>query len=310
MKKARIYLAILIATAIVIFSCSGPAEALIDESISQEFTLNDTIVKHEIIVEVIETTEEAVQEIAMEEDPVKVAASSEELIEKNVLLEPVIEELTEESNVEGIEVEEVIEEEDVTEVNNDNTIQFNESADKFENYTIELTVNKEIKENNICMLKIWIGSSEIEHVFSDDVVAAQTDIPSDIGEYAVVTPFAPDFEVDPVVSKCTRIHSSGSEFLFSLKPKTTGKLTISATVELYTEGSCTGPSVPKTSRKLSVIVKVNGKDDLICKLKELGNIVWDNFIVFFGAFISIIFGLILYKFRKQIKKTTGFDETE
>ena len=180
--------------------------------------------------------------------------------------------------------------------------------DELENYSIVLSMDKELLDDETGTLKIWIGSSGIEVSYSDEEVTAEKHISSGIGQYAKITPYAPDFEIDPEEVGCIKIHPSGSEILFSLKPLKTGNLVVSANIELYNNANCTGTAVPKTAETLSVLVEVNRKAILKTKTKELTDVIWDNFLIFFGSIISIIFGVIVYKFRKKAHKIADSDD--
>ena len=182
--------------------------------------------------------------------------------------------------------------------------------DESEDLNIILSVNKELKLNETGTLKIWIGSSEIEVSHTDQEVTAKKHLSSGIGQYAKITPYAPDFEITPKIIRCIKIHPSGSEVFFSIKPKKTGALIVSANIEIFDNAECTGAAVPKTAETLSVTVSVDRKAILRNKTNELSNVFWEDFLVFFGGVVSLIFGLILFKFRKKIKNLTGSEEKE
>lgn len=205
----------------------------------------------------------------------------------------------------------VLEYEDRDAVEDDTYIQPSEDPiDELEDLSIILSVDKELKIYETGTLKIWIGSSKIEVSYSDNKVTTEKHISSSIGQYAKIIPYAPDFEIDPLRMSCIKIHPSGSEVFFSIKPQKTGELIVSANIEIYDNAECIGAAVPKTAETLSVIVKVDRKASIKNKANELSDVFWEDFLVFFGSIISLIFGVILFKFRKKIKKFTGFDGKE
>ena len=179
-----------------------------------------------------------------------------------------------------------------------------------DDYKVILSVDSSINMNETGMLHVWIGSTGVDVNFTQGMTQDETTIPTSIGKYAKITPVAPDFEVENLTEdKCHKIHPSGSEVRFLLKPKTTGTYNVSANIEIYEAIDCNGTSVPKTSETLSVTVKVNTKKEVKKGLKKLGEIVWEKFTSFWGALITLIFAVLLFLIRRKIKRKTGFEET-
>lgn len=180
-----------------------------------------------------------------------------------------------------------------------------------DDYKVILSVDGNIDMNENGVLVVWIGAPDVKVSFPEDTLQDETIIPSSTGQYARIIPFAPDFEVESFAKdKCYKIHPSGSEVRFSLKPKATGTYNVSVNIELYETSDCTGASVPKTSETLSVIVEVNTKKVISDKVNTLGDIVWEKFLKFWGALVALIFGALLFLIRRKIKKKTGFEEKE
>jgi len=179
---------------------------------------------------------------------------------------------------------------------------------KLDDYKVILAVDENLKMNETGELRVWIGAKDVNAKFPKGVVQDVTTIPASIGQYAKITPYAPDFEVAPSEIKCIRIDPSGSDVRFSLKPKKSGTFKVSANIELYNSVDCTGTFVPKTAATLSVIVKVDKKQLLVSKLQEMGTIVWNNFISFWSALIALIFAVLLFLIRRKLKRKTGFDD--
>ena len=185
----------------------------------------------------------------------------------------------------------------------------NTTVPGLENYKVVLSVDGTINMNENGVLVVWIGADTVEVAFEEGTVQDQTIIPTEIGQYAKVTPFAPDFDIiNPTEDSCYKIHPSGSEIRFSLQPKSTGTYNVSVNIQLYETEDCQGAFVPKASETLSVIVDVNTQKEIEKKVNTLGEIVWEQFLKFWGALVALIFGAILFIIRKKIKKKTGYEE--
>lgn len=180
-----------------------------------------------------------------------------------------------------------------------------------DDYRVILSVDSIINKNGTGILEVWIGSPDIEVSISEGMVQDETTIPATIGRYAKITPVAPDFEVKSFTEdKCHIIHPSGSVVRFSLNPKTTGSYKVSANIEIYEAADCNGTSVPKATKTLSVIVDVNTKKEISKKFNELLDIVWEKFLTFWGALITLVFAVLLFLIKRKIKRKSDFDETE
>ena len=174
-------------------------------------------------------------------------------------------------------------------------------------YQVVLSVDENLMLKEKGELTVWIGAEENKVEATPGMAQDETSIPASIGQYAKITPFAPNFEVSPVEYSCIRIHPSGSEVRFELSPISAGDFEVSANIELYDNPECTGTPVPKSAAKLSVMVGVDRKKNALEKLTEMGTILWDKFLVFWGALIALVFGFILYLIRKKMKNKTGYD---
>ena len=81
---------------------------------------------------------------------------------------------------------------------------------------------------------------------------------------------------------------------------------ISAKIELFDNPDFEGVPIPKTTNIVSVVVSVDPTVKIKSGLGELGTVLWDNFLKFWGAVVALIFGALLFVTRKFIKKKTGF----
>ena len=148
-------------------------------------------------------------------------------------------------------------------------------------------------------MTVWIGNPKYKPTIGEGIVSDSTLMPADIGQYAKITPIAPDFDVAPQKFECIKIHPSGSSESFSLTPRkgTRGKISVSAKVELFEGEYCTGVPIPKTTQILTVEVKL----DVVSLLGQAFDIVWDNFIIFLGGLLGLLTAIILFKIRKKAK---------
>jgi len=212
---------------------------------------------------------------------------------------------------ESIEPEENIEEYEEVTIDEQQTIGNTPTSPELEDYKVILSVDGEMDKGENGVLVVWIGASGVEVSFKDDMVQDETTIPSDIGQYAKITPFAPDFDIKNYsADACYKIDPSGSKVQFTLVPKSTGVYDVNVNIQLYESNDCSGAFVPKTSETLSVTVKVNVGKEASKKVNSLLEIVWENFVKFWGAFVALLFGALLFVIKKKIKKKTGYEEKQ
>jgi hypothetical protein len=138
------------------------------------------------------------------------------------------------------------------------------------------------------------------------MIRKETTFSADEGNYARITPYAPDFTIEPEESQIMRIAPSGSSVLFTIIPQKKGNFRISAKIELFDNPYFDGVPIPKTTNIVSVEVTVDPMVNLVGGLKKMGTVVWDSFMKFWGAIVALIFGALLFLTRKFIKRKTGF----
>lgn len=179
---------------------------------------------------------------------------------------------------------------------------------RIEEYRIVLGADETLKIPGLPgELRVWIGSPHYQASIPERMVQDEATIPA-LGETAKVEPFAPAFIIDPPETECILIHPSGSEVRFTLLPKKKGTFEVGANVYLFESDDCSGTPIPKTASTLSVLVEVNRKDIVMEKLKELGSVLWEHFVDFWGMLLVILFGLVLFMIRGKLKKWFGYDE--
>lgn len=177
------------------------------------------------------------------------------------------------------------------------------TAGRLDKYKVELGVTEEMyKPGPLGELKVWIGDPKLSAEFTEDMATAETTVLA-LGQFASVMPFAPDFEVKPDKSMCVKIHPSGTDVRFSLKPKGAGTFKVSAEVLLYTSEGCQGSPVSKSADPLEVEVKVD-------YLHQLWEILWQGILDFWKWLIAAIAGLFVFLIRKRLKKWFGYDAPE
>ncbi|MGD2117526.1 MAG: hypothetical protein PVG66_04145 [Chromatiales bacterium] len=155
-------------------------------------------------------------------------------------------------------------------------------------------------------MRVWIGATDASPELPEDMVQDETTVPA-VGESAEVEADAPGFTVEPAERQCIKIHPSGSEVRFRLKPKDSGTFEVGANVYLFDSDDCSGPPVPKTVAALKVEVEVDEKAFVIDKIKQLWNVFWEQFLEFWGAFVALLFGLVLFLIRGKLKRWFGFE---
>ena len=175
-----------------------------------------------------------------------------------------------------------------------------------DDYKVALDVTNEITLNSTATLRVWIGLENYIPKAIPTTVRDTTTIPANLGDYARITPYAPDFTVGPEESQVMRIVPSGSSVLFSLTPEKEGEFLISAKIELYDNPDLVGVAIPKTSDIVSVVVKVDTKAAVKSRFGELFEITWAELKKFWAAIMVVFFGALLFLFRKFVRKKTGY----
>ena len=175
-----------------------------------------------------------------------------------------------------------------------------------DDYKVALDVTNEITLNSTATLRVWIGLENYLPKPIQTTVRDTTTIPASLGDYARITPYAPDFTVGPEESQVMRIVPSGSSVLFSLTPEREGEFLISAKIELYDNPDLVGVAIPKTSDIVSVVVKVDTKAAVKSHLGQLGDIAWSEFLKFWGAIVALLLGALYFIINRSVKKRTGY----
>ena len=170
-------------------------------------------------------------------------------------------------------------------------------------YVVRLSADKRIPKPGTGEMRIWIGHEEHTPTTPSDMVSDSASLPSTvIGESAKVEPRAPGFQIDPQGAECLQIHPEGSHLLYTLRPQEEGTHEITAQIRLYDTPDCTGAQRPKAAPTLTVTVYVDAGRIVKRGSGELMAIVWDKFKDFWGIFVATIFGLLLFFFRKSLKR--------
>lgn len=180
------------------------------------------------------------------------------------------------------------------------------SAFDADEYTAVLDVTEKMELHQKGDFRVWIGIEDYMPEDDSTLSRKTTSFPADEGNFARITPYAPDFRIEPEDSQVMRIVPSGSSVLFTIIPEKKGEFKISAKIELFDNPEFEGVPIPKTTNIVSVVVTVDPKVNLMDRLGQLGTVVWDNFLKFWGAVVALIFGALLFVTRKFIKKKTGF----
>jgi len=181
------------------------------------------------------------------------------------------------------------------------------AANKYDNYSVLLKADKKIIMPGLPgTLTVWIGDENYKPSVSDDKVHDEAEIVA-VGDYAVIEPFSTAFVFEPEKSDCIQIHSTGSEEKFELTPQDRGVFEVSVKVNLYNSKDCSTSPVPKSSAILKVTVEVDNKEIVFEKLNELWEIFWEKLLEFWGAFLVVTFGLIMFLYKSKLKALFNFD---
>ncbi len=176
----------------------------------------------------------------------------------------------------------------------------------FDEYAVKLGVDEVMKMPGPAgIMRLWIGAPEYTPEFREGMSEAVGSLPK-VGETAKVKAFAPDFDVEPKDSICLKLHPTGTDALFELRPKKKGDFKVSAVVELFSSGDCSGAAIPKAVKTLSVSVVVDTGKKIEEGASQMGGIFWEKFLDFWGAIVALFFGLILFLLRGKLKKIFGF----
>ncbi|MGJ8682257.1 hypothetical protein [Paraglaciecola sp.] len=179
-----------------------------------------------------------------------------------------------------------------------------------EYYSVVVSGSKQLQlPGNKGLLNVWIGDEEFKPKQTAKMNYADTNIAA-VGQFALVEANAPDFDVSPVSSRCLLLHPSGVDAKFNLTATQAGNFVVSATVNLFNTEDCTGPAIPKTANTLEVNVDVNEAflDDQ--RRKNFEDTFWTKALEFWGALLALLFGLVLFLVRKQLKKWFGYEKSE
>ncbi|MDD3762975.1 MAG: hypothetical protein PHP86_06780 [Nevskiales bacterium] len=180
-------------------------------------------------------------------------------------------------------------------------------GDALAEYRVELAADEQMQIPGVSgELRVWIGRADHQPSFPEGLTRDATTLPA-VGQSATVEPFAPAFEIEPAETQCIRIHPSGSEVRFVLKPRRSGIFNVGANVFLFDTADCSGTPIPKTTATLKVTVAVNREEIISEKAGELGTVFWAKLLDFWGAFVALLFALILFLIRGRMKKWFGFE---
>lgn len=147
-------------------------------------------------------------------------------------------------------------------------------------------------------LKVWIGVPGYKPNFPGGMTEAVGTIPIE-AVTAMIKPLAPAFKVDPPSSVCMKIDPTGSEVSFTLTPTRGGIFVVSADVHLFKSGDCSGIPIPKGTASLQIQVVVKHMTPFV-------DVFWDKLLAFWTEILVLVFAVILFLLRKQLRKWTGF----
>ena len=175
-----------------------------------------------------------------------------------------------------------------------------------DDYAAVLDVTQELELHQKGDLRVWVGMTGKSPEDDDEMLRGSVSFSAEEGNFARITPYAPDFKIEPEESQIMRIVPSGSSVMFTIIPQKKGNFRISAKVELFDNPYFDGVPTPKTTNIVSVAVTVDPIMTVKDRLHQLGTIVWEAFMKFWVAVVALIFGALLFMARKLVKRKTGF----
>ena len=181
---------------------------------------------------------------------------------------------------------------------------------ELEKYMVRLESSDSIELHEVGILKVTVGQKQYLNLEKkvEGMVRDTNTIYAYAGAYARITPHAPDFKIEPEGSKVVRVVPTGTDVMFTLVPERKGTFQISAEIELFDNEECTGVGIPQSAEILSVLVTVDHGKDIESGAGQLWSVFWDHFVKFWGAFVAVIFGALIFVVRKFVKKKTGYSE--
>ena len=179
-----------------------------------------------------------------------------------------------------------------------------------DDYKIALDADTLYVKNQKGHVLVTIGlANKIQDERGDQVRNSAIVPANEIGGYARVSVTAPGFDISPEEPQEMKIVSSGSSVGFDVIPREEGPVEISAIVELFDNDQFQGPPTRKTET-IKVQVRVDNVKNFKARIGELLSMAWDQFVRFWGAFLALFFGVLLFSFRKFLRKKTGYDGGE
>lgn len=130
------------------------------------------------------------------------------------------------------------------------------------------------------------------------------------GQSALVEPYVPDFEILGESTLCMGLDPSGSTARFTIIPRKTGVLKVGATVRLFEQPNCQGTPLIKQPENLQVEVVVDWLAWATQHMSELWDIFWDKLLTFWALALGVLFGLLLFLLRRQIKQRFGYESRD
>ena len=175
-----------------------------------------------------------------------------------------------------------------------------------DDYAAVLDVTRNLELHQKGDLRVWVGMTGKAPEDDDEMYRGSVNFSAEEGNFARITPYAPDFKIEPEESQIMRIVPSGSSVLFTIIPQKKGEFKISAKIELFDNPYFDGVPIPKTTNIVSVVVTVDPMVGFVNGLKKMGTVVWEAFMKFWGAIVALIFGALLFVTRKFVNRKTGF----
>lgn len=172
-------------------------------------------------------------------------------------------------------------------------------------YQAALSADTTMHVGEISQMVVWIGLEMFRPDFGPQDFVQTTDLPIPYGFfYASIRPrvSGQGITLDSDETRCILINPMGSFDRFDLRATSEGTAFVSADINLHQHQSCADAPWPRITERLRIEVKVvkPGFSEVISlRLAQLWGIIWEQFLLFAGGALTIIFGWMLYRLRTR-----------
>lgn len=173
------------------------------------------------------------------------------------------------------------------------------SKENLNDYAAILDVTERIYKGHQGTLNVWVGKEKYMPEPNEGMARDATPLYS-VKAYALIIPHADGcvFNHDSIFMP---VDTAGSVAHFKMTPEKTGDIEVSAEVLFFDEDNYSKLPGHSATPVLHVKVRVD-------YWNEIWTPVWNCFKDFWGVFVALVFGALLFVVRKFIKNKTGYSD--